>query len=154
MPPKGEMRAGNYITFLGGRAAEELVLKDVTTGASNDIERASSMARGMVMKYGMSKVLGPVQFGGDSDEVFIGRDLGHTRNYSEAVATAIDAEVKGIVMDAYNEALRLLRENMDVLHASARLFVEKEKIRGDEFRALFKTANISEETLNASEETL
>lgn len=125
------------ISLLGGRAAEELVIKDITTGASNDIERASAMARNMVTKYGMSKVLGPIQFGGDSDEVFIGRDWGQTRNYSEAVATTIDEEVNRIVMDAYNEALRLLRENMEVLHASARLLVQKEKISGDEFRALF-----------------
>ncbi len=125
------------ISFLGGRAAEALVIKDVTTGASNDIERATAMARGMVTQYGMSDILGPIQFGEDSNEVFIGRDWGHSRNYGEAVASTIDDEVKRIVMGAYNEALRLLQENMEVLHASAKLLVEKEKITGEEFRELF-----------------
>ena len=150
---KGEMR-DEIISFLGGRAAEELVLKDVTTGASNDIERATSMTRGMIMKYGMSEKFGPVQYGDESNEVFIGRDIGHTRNYSENTADQIDAEVKEILNWSYNEAKRILKENINVLHASAKLLMEKEKITGDEFRALFKTANISEETLNASEETL
>lgn len=125
------------ISFLGGRAAEALVIKDVTTGASNDIERATAMARGMVTQYGMSEVLGPIQFGEDSNEVFIGRDWGHSRNYGEAVASTIDDEVKRIVMGAYNEALRILQENMEVLHASAKVLVEKEKITGEEFRKLF-----------------
>ena len=86
------------------------------------------MARGMVTRYGMSEILGPIQFGEDSNEVFIGRDWGHTRNYGEAVATTIDEEVKRIVMGAYNEAIRILQENMEVLHASAKLLVEKEKV--------------------------
>lgn len=134
---KGEMEH-EIISFLGGRAAEELVLKDITTGASNDIERATAMARSMIMKYGMSKKFGPVQYGDEGDEVFIGRDIGHTRNYSENTADEIDAEVKGILNFSYNEAKRLLNENMDILHASAKLLMEKEKITGDEFRALFK----------------
>lgn len=125
------------ISLLGGRAAEELVIKDITTGASNDIQRATAMARGMVTQYGMSEVLGPIQFGDDSNEVFIGRDWGQTRNYSEAVATTIDKEVNRIVTDAYQEAKRILKENMEMLHASAKLLVEKEKVTGDEFRALF-----------------
>ena len=125
------------ISFLGGRAAEFIVLKDVTTGASNDIERATALARSMVTKYGMSDVIGPIQFGNDNDEVFIGRDFGHTRNYSENVATTIDSEVKRILDTAYQEALRILQENMEILHASAKLLVEKEKINGEEFRALF-----------------
>lgn len=125
------------VSLLGGRAAEALVIKDITTGASNDIERATSMARNMVTRYGMSDILGPIQFGEDSNEVFIGRDWGHTRNYGEAVATTIDEEVKRIVTHAYNEALRILQENMEVLHACAKMLVEKEKITGDEFRKLF-----------------
>lgn len=125
------------ISLLGGRAAEALVIKDVTTGASNDIERATAMARGMVTQYGMSDILGPIQFGEDNNEVFIGRDWGHSRNYGEAVASTIDDEVKRIVMGAYNESLRLLQENMEVLHASAKVLVEKEKITGEEFRELF-----------------
>lgn len=125
------------ISFLGGRAAELIVMKDVTTGASNDIERATALARNMVTKYGMSDILGPIQFGDDNDEVFIGRDLAHARNYGENVATTIDAEIRRIVDTAYEEALRLIRENMEVLHATAKLLVEKEKLTGEEFRELF-----------------
>lgn len=126
------------ISFLGGRAAEYIVIKDVTTGASNDIERATAMARNMVTKYGMSDILGPIQFGGEEgNEVFIGRDWGHQRNYSEAVATTIDKEVNRIVTHAYDEAIRILKENIEVLHASAKLLVEKEKVTGEEFRKLF-----------------
>lgn len=115
------------VSLLGGRAAEALVIKDVTTGASNDIERATAMARGMVTRYGMSEILGPIQFGEDSNEVFIGRDWGHTRNYGEAVATTIDEEVKRIVMGAYNEAIRILQENMEVLHALRKTAGRKRK---------------------------
>ena len=131
------MMEQEIISLLGGRAAEELVIKDITTGASNDIERATSMARDMVSKYGMSELLGPIQFGGDNDEVFIGRDWGHARNYGEGVAATIDQEVNRIVTDAYREAKRLLQENMEMLHATAKLLVEKEKVTGDEFRSLF-----------------
>mgnify|MGYP005967066417 FL=1 len=131
------MMEQEIISLLGGRAAEELVIKDITTGASNDIERATSMARDIVTKYGMSELLGPIQFGGDNDEVFIGRDWGHARNYGEGVAATIDQEVNRIVTDAYREAKRLLQENMEMLHATAKLLVEKEKVTGDEFRSLF-----------------
>lgn len=131
------MMEQEIVSLLGGRAAEELVIKDITTGASNDIERATSMARDMVTKYGMSEVLGPIQFGGDSNEVFIGRDWGQARNYGEGVASTIDQEVNRIVTEAYREAKRLLKENMEMLHATAKLLVEKEKVTGDEFRALF-----------------
>lgn len=131
------MMEQEIVSLLGGRAAEEIVIKDITTGASNDIERATSMARDMVTKYGMSELLGPIQFGGDNDEVFIGRDWGHARNYGEGVAATIDQEVNRIVTDAYREAKRLLQENMEMLHATAKLLVEKEKVTGDEFRSLF-----------------
>lgn len=140
----------DIVSLLGGRAAEAIVIKDVTTGASNDIERATAMARSMVTQYGMSEILGPIQFGEDSNEVFIGRDWGHTRNYGEAVATTIDEEVKRIVTEAYDEALRILKENMEVLHASAKLLVEKEKVTGDEFRTLFDK-NVREEILGIAE---
>ena len=144
------------ISLLGGRAAEALVIKDITTGASNDIEQATkiarAMARGMVTRYGMSEILGPIQFGEDSNEVFIGRDWGHTRNYGEAVATTIDEEVKRIVMGAYNEAIRILQENMEVLHTSAKLLVEKEKVTGDEFRKLFD-ADVRAEILGLANQT-
>ncbi|MBQ7103986.1 MAG: ATP-dependent zinc metalloprotease FtsH, partial [Anaerotignum sp.] len=149
------MMEQEIISLLGGRAAEELVIKDITTGASNDIERATALARSMVTQYGMSEKLGPIQFGGNSNEVFIGRDWGQERNYGENVATTIDQEVNRIVTEAYQEAKRLLKENMEMLHATAKLLVEKEKVTGDEFRALFDQkvrneilgiANVEEET--------
>lgn len=141
----------NIVSFLGGRAAELIVMKDVTTGASNDIERATAIARSMVTKYGMSDLLGPIQFGSEDNEaVFLGREIGHSRNYGEEVATTIDTEVKRIMSTAYEEAIRLIKENIDVLHASAKLLIEKEKITGDEFRALFKK---KEEGISLDKET-
>jgi len=125
------------VALLGGRAAEQLVLDDVTTGASNDIERATGIARNMVVRYGMSDVLGPIQYGGDNDEVFIGRDWGHTRNYGENIAGIIDGEIKRIVGDSFEEAKRLLEEHMEVLHRTAKLLIEKEKIDGEQFEKLF-----------------
>ena len=101
------------ISLLGGRAAEKIILDDITTGASNDIERATAIARNMVTKYGMSS-LGPIQFGDDNDEVFIGRDLAHTRNYGEEVAGAIDREIKAIIDKAYEEAQTILRNHIDI----------------------------------------
>ena len=148
------------ISFLGGRAAEYIIFKDVTTGASNDIQRATAMARSMVMKYGMSERLGTIQFGDDQDEVFLGREIAHSRNYGEGVAAAIDEEVKKMMDHSYSEALRLLNENIDVLHASAKMLVEKEKITGDEFRKIMAdpksflgTAEEPAETAEVTEET-
>ncbi len=123
--------------LLGGRAAEKLILDDITTGASNDIERATGIARDMVVRYGMSDVVGPIQYGEDSNEVFIGRDWGHTRNYGENIAGVIDSEIKRIVGDGYDEAVQLLEKHIDVLHATAKLLIEKEKIVGEEFEKLF-----------------
>ncbi len=131
------MMEQEIVSLLGGRAAEELVIKDITTGASNDIQRATALARSMVTQYGMSDTLGPIQFGGSGNEVFIGRDWGQERNYGENVATIIDQEVNRIVTGAYQEAKRILKENMEILHATAKLLVEKEKVTGDEFRTLF-----------------
>lgn len=125
------------ISLLGGRAAEEIVIEDITTGASNDIERATTIARNMVTKYGMSKSLGPIQFGDNNEEIFLGRDIGHTRNYSEKVAYEIDNEVREIIKKAYDEAKKIIQENIIVLHKTAGLLIEKEKITGDEFRLLF-----------------
>ena len=125
------------VALLGGRAAEKIVLNDITTGASNDIERATNIARAMVTKYGMSEKLGPISLGDDNNEVFIGRDWGHTRNYGESIATEIDAEIKNIVDAAYKQAMDILNENMDVLHKTTDLLMEKEKVTGDEFRELF-----------------
>ena len=126
------------VSLLGGRAAEYIVLKDITTGASNDIERATAIARNMVTKYGMSDVLGPIQFGESSDEIFLGKELAHNRNYGESVAAVIDQEVKRIVEHAYAEAQRLINENITVLHKAAKYLVENEKMTGDDFRKLFK----------------
>jgi len=125
------------ISLLGGRAAEELVLNDITTGASSDIERATSIARSMVVRYGMSDKLGPIQFGNDNDEVFIGRDFAQSRNYSEGVAALIDSEIKRLVESSYEEAKRILTEHMDVMHQIVELLMRKERVTGDEVRALF-----------------
>lgn len=125
------------VSLLGGRAAEEIIIKDVTTGASNDIERATKIARFMVTKYGMSDILGPIQFGDDNDEVFIGRDLAHARNYGENIAGLIDSEIKRIIDTAYENALNILNENIDILHKTCELLLAKEKITGAEFEKLF-----------------
>ncbi|HIR13338.1 MAG TPA: ATP-dependent zinc metalloprotease FtsH [Candidatus Choladousia intestinavium] len=133
---KGQMLQ-NIVVSLGGRVAEELVIGDVTTGASQDIKQATSIARAMVTKYGMSEKVGLINYDADGDEVFIGRDLAHTRAYGEEVASVIDQEVKNIIDGAYQEAKRLLRDNESVLHACAALLIEKEKIGRMEFEALF-----------------
>ena len=125
------------VALLGGRAAEEIVIGDITTGASNDIERATAIARNMVTKYGMSANIGPISFGDDNDEVFIGRDLAHARNYGEGVASAIDGEIKTIVETAYKNALDILNDNIDILHKTSDMLMEKEKVTGSEFRSLF-----------------
>ncbi len=130
------------VSLLGGRAAEEIVIKDITTGASNDIERASAIARNMVTKYGMSELLGPIQFGDDNDEVFIGRDLAHTRNYGENVASLIDSEIKRIIGDSYKQALEIINKYIDVLHKIAKLLMEKEKVTGEEIRKLFPEGSL------------
>ncbi|KAI4453958.1 metalloprotease m41 ftsh [Holotrichia oblita] len=125
------------ISLLGGRAAEAIVLKDITTGASNDIERATNIARSMVTKYGMSEELGPIQFGDDNEEVFIGRDLAHTRNYGERVASQIDTEIKRIIENAYEQAQNIINKYIDVLHSIADLLIRKEKITGEDIREFF-----------------
>ena len=127
----------HIVSLLGGRVAEKLVLDDISTGASNDIERASKIARNMVTRYGMSDKLGPITFGVSQEEVFLGRDFGSQRNYSEKVASEIDEEVKCIITTAYDKAEQLLKENMDKLHKTAELLLEKEKIDADEFDAVF-----------------
>ena len=127
----------SIVSLLGGRVAEGLVLNDISTGASNDIERASKIARDMVTKYGMSDNLGTINFGSGQEEVFLGRDFTQTRNYSEETASLIDAEVKRIIDKAYRTAQEILREHMDKLHAVAERLLEKEKIDGEEFDAIF-----------------
>ena len=126
------------IVLLGGRAAEALMLDDISTGASNDIQRATGIARDMVTKYGMSDRLGPMMFGNDNDEVFIGRDFGHTRNYSENVAAQIDDEVKIIIDNCYQKALEILKENNEKLIAVAEKLIQYEKLLEDEFEVIIK----------------
>lgn len=126
----------NIVVDFGGRVAEELIFGDVTTGASQDIKQATQMARAMVTQYGMSEKVGLINYGND-DEVFIGRDLAQTRGYADQTAAVIDSEVKRIIDESHQKAKELLEENMDVLHACAKLLMEKEKIGQEEFEALF-----------------
>ena len=125
------------IILLGGRVAEALVLDDISTGASNDIERATKIARSMVTHYGMSERLGPMTYGTDEEEVFVGRDMGRGRNYSEDVASAIDQEMRRLIDVAYHKAEKLLKENMDTLHRLAEALLEKETLDAREFESIF-----------------
>ena len=134
---KSEMEE-NIVSLLGGRVAESLVLGDISTGASNDIERASKIARAMVTKYGMSERLGTITFGSGDEEVFLGRDFAKERNYSEETLGVIDEEVKRIIDNGYLTAVKLLKENMDKLQAVASVLLEKEKIDEDEFDSIMK----------------
>ena len=134
---KGRMLQ-NIMVSLGGRIAEEIIFDDITTGASQDIKQATSMARAMVTEYGMSEKLGMINYGGDNNEVFIGRDLAHTRTYSEEVAGEIDSEVKRIIDECYAKAKRIILDHEDVLHSCCALLMEKEKIGQAEFEALFQ----------------
>lgn len=144
LPEKDEMFATkgkmlNEITVsLGGRVAESLIFDDITTGASADIKSATQTARNMVIKYGMSDSIGVICYDNDDDEVFIGRDLAHTRGYSESVASKIDDEVKKIIDDCYEKATKIIGEHKDVLEKCAQLLLEKEKITREEFEALFE----------------
>ncbi len=133
---KGRMLQ-EIIVDLGGRVAEELVLDDITTGASQDIKQATKLAREMVTRFGMSDNIGLICYSNDDEEVFIGRDLAHTRSYSEGVASEIDKEVKSIIDDAYAKARSMIAEHRDVLDKCAELLLEKEKISREEFEALF-----------------
>ncbi len=128
----------NIVSLLGGRVAEELILNDISTGASNDIERASQIARNMVTKYGMSDRVGAIMFGGGQGEIFLGRDFAQTKDYSEETAGIIDEEVKKIIDYAYNRARNILSEHADKLHAVAGVLMEKEKIEGEEFDRIFE----------------
>ena len=133
---KGKMLQDIFVS-LGGRVAEELVFDDITTGASQDIKQATQMAKAMVTKYGMSDNIGLICYDNDDDEVFIGRDLAHTRGYSEGVASAIDQEIKRIIDECYAKAKQMIMDHRDVLDACANLLLEKEKISQKEFEALF-----------------
>ena len=134
----------NIIVDLGGRVAEELIFGDVTTGASQDIKQATQLARSMVTQYGMSDKVGLINYGSDEDEVFIGRDLAHARNYGEQTAALIDSEVKRIIDESYSKAKELISAHMNVLHGCVELLLEKEKIGREEFEALFQENAVSE----------
>jgi cell division protease FtsH len=134
----------------GGRVAEELIFGDITTGASGDIQQASKIARDMVTKYGMSKKLGPILFGEETEEVFLGKDIGHTRNYGEEVAGLIDSEVNRIITEAYDTATQVIKDNMEGLHRAAKLLLEKEKITGEEFREAINRPSV-EDTISDNE---
>ena len=127
----------NIVSLLGGRVAEALILNDVSTGASNDIERATKIARSMVTQYGMSDRIGTITLGQGQEEVFLGRDLAHAKEYSEETAAVIDEETKRIVDTGYNRAKQILSDNIDKLHKVAGVLLEKEKIEADEFEAIF-----------------
>ncbi|SHK03935.1 membrane protease FtsH catalytic subunit [Clostridium cavendishii DSM 21758] len=128
------------VSLLGGRVAEKLIIGDISTGAKNDIDRASNIARKMVMEFGMSDVIGPISFGTDHNEVFLGRDIGRSRNFSEEIGAKIDTEIKRLIDEAYQNAERLLTENINKLHAVAGALLEKEKLEADEFEEIFENA--------------
>ena len=132
-----EMRE-EIVTLLGGRVAEKLILDDISTGASNDLERATATARNMVTRYGFSENLGPVVYGSDQNEVFLGRDFGSTKNYSEQVAAEIDTEIRAYVEDGYRRAEEILSSHLDQLHAVAQYLIAHEKIDGPDFEKLMK----------------
>ena len=147
---RNQMRE-SIVMLLGGRVAEELFIDDICTGASNDIERATATARNMVTRYGFSKKIGTVVYGSDNDEVFLGKDYGHTRNYSEAVAAQIDEEVRSIIEKAYSDCTEILRNNTDKMHLLAKYLLKFEKIDGDDFEKLMR-GEITESVLEQPEE--
>ena len=138
----------SLVVMLGGRVAEALVLDDISTGASNDIERATKTVRSMIVKYGMSENLGPIKYGTDSNEPFLGRDMGHVRDYSEETASEIDAEIRRMMHDAYNRTETILKEHMDKLHEVAKYLFLNEKMSGEDFARLMEG-----HSLEAGEET-
>ena len=131
----------NIVSLLGGRVAEKLILDDISTGASNDIERATKIARAMVTKYGMSERVGTITLGQNQEEVFLGRDFAQSKEYSEETAGIIDEEVKSIIDFAYQKAETILKEHIDKLHRVAGVLLEKEKIDGEEFDTIFNEQN-------------
>ena len=129
----------DIVSLLGGRVAEQIIFGDISTGASNDIQRATEIARNMITKYGMSEKLGPIAFGSDNDEVFLGKNYTHTRNYSENIAAAIDSEVESIISNAYKRTEKILTEHIDQLHLVSDVLVKLEKIDKEQFESLMTT---------------
>ena len=140
---KGKMYQDIVMT-MGGRVAESITFEDVCTGASGDIQQATKRARAMVTQYGFSDALGPVLYGGDSNEVFLGRDYGHTHQYSESTANLIDSEIKRIITEAYKECERILTDHNDQLVKVAEYLIENEKISGDDFEKMMKETEEAE----------
>ena len=147
---KTEMQ-NELVSLLGGRVAEDLVLGDISTGASNDIERATKLAREMVTTYGMSEKIGTLTYGSDSESVFVARDMSHTKDYSEEVAAEIDEEMRRFVGDAYNKAKNLLKENMDTLLRVSDALLDRETISGKEFEILFNGGSLTDDPLGTGE---
>lgn len=145
---KGDMEA-QIITLLGGRCAEALIMGDISTGASNDIERASTIARSMVMRYGMSDKLGPIVYGTGHDSVFLGRDFATSQNYSDKTAYDIDEEIQRIVKDAYAKAEQILKEHMDKLHFIAGFLFKNEVMEEDQFEAAMQDGEHTMEEIEA-----
>ncbi len=143
----------SLIVLLGGRVAEALVLDDISTGASNDIERATQTAHSMVTKYGMSDTLGPIKYGSDNSEPFLGRDMGHIRNYSEETASKIDAEVKRMIDNAYQQTEDILRQHMDQLHKVAQYLFRNEKMSGEEFTKMMESSETGDDYWKIDENT-
>ena len=132
------------VATFGGRVAEEMIFGDYTQGASKDIEQATNLARNMVTRFGMSEKMGPILYGEEDHEVFLGRDIGHSRNYGENVAGQIDSEIRRIIDEAYNKAKEVLEENRDGLERTAQLLLKKEKVSGDEFREVLNNETVEE----------
>lgn len=159
-PEKDEMHMmksrmlDDIVSLLGGRVAEKIIFNDISTGASNDIQRASDIARKMITKYGMSEKLGPITFGSDNDEVFLGKDYNHTRNYSENVAAIIDEEVKKIINTAYERTEKILSEHIDKLHLLAETLVKLEKVNEEQFVSLMEKGELPEEKEQVNAEFL
>ena len=143
----------NLVTLLGGRVAEAIVLGDISTGASNDIQRATEIARGMITKYGMSDELGPIAFTSGNNEVFLGRDYGQTRNYSEKIASSIDEEMNSVITGAYKRCEDILTTDIDKLHAVAQYLIEHEKMNGETFKAIMTGAFVEKEEVVSEPET-
>ena len=147
---KKEMK-DEIVTLLGGRCAEQLILEDISTGASNDLERTTAIAKAMVMRYGFSDKLGNVVYGHDPQQTFLGRDYGQGQGYSDAVANEIDSEIRSLVDEGYNRCMQILKDNIDKLHIVAKILMEKEKISGDEFAKIMADDYVEEETPAAIE---
>ncbi len=137
----------DIVSLLGGRVAEQIIFNDISTGASNDIQRATETARNMITKYGMSEKLGPIAFGSDNDEVFLGKNYTHTRNYSETVAATIDEEVEKIINNAYKRAEKILAEHIDQLHLVSEALIKLEKIDKEQFESLMTTGALPEDKI-------